>query len=77
MTTAVVISRPSTMTNKMPLGRWKDHGRSMLMESLRPTVLPARGLHEVAYTVSSNSHERMHGIEHTCISVVAAHNPKI
>ena len=43
MTIAVVISRPSTMTKRMPLGRWNNHGRSMLIESLRPTVLPAAG----------------------------------
>ena len=39
--TDMAISRPCTTANQMPLGRWNVHGRSMLMESLRPTLLPA------------------------------------
>ena len=32
------------MMKRMPLGKWNVHGRSMLIESLRPTFLPAHGL---------------------------------
>ena len=40
--TAMVTSSPSTTAQRMPLGRWNVQGRSMLMESLRLTLFPAR-----------------------------------
>ena len=37
------------MTQSMPLGKWNVHGLSMLMESLRLTLVPTRRLAPCCY----------------------------